>query len=114
MDNCNCNKERVQPKPMREHLLKAKHAVTESDSIVVDGNKVTFIVQDGVISEVGVNGVQAADILEFVHELFVGLNSEHPCRENSLTITHIDEALNWQTRRNMDRQTRDVESTNQD
>ncbi len=69
----------------------------------------TFIVQDGVISENGVNGLQAQDILMFVRELFASLNAEHPCRENSLTITHIDEAYNWQTRRTMDRQIRGVE-----
>jgi hypothetical protein len=96
-----------------KHLDKAKDVIG-SPLIMVHENKVTFIVQDGVISEVGVNGVQAQDMLLFMRELFTSLNEEHPCRENALTITHIDEAYNWQTRRTMDRQIRSVEGKNLD
>jgi hypothetical protein len=113
MCDCDCNKERVQPKPMREHLLKAKQAVTSWDAITVDGNKVSFTVQDGPILEAGLNGVQVTDMLEYVRELFSYLNAELPCRENALTITHIDEALNWQRCRTINRQKGNVEDTNQ-
>jgi len=92
-----------------KHLIAALYKLDNS-YVKVEGNTVTFTVQDGVISENGVNGLQAQDMLMFVRELFASLNAEHSCRENSLTITHIDEAYNWQTRRTMDRQIRGVES----
>ena len=39
--------------------------------------------------------------------------SEFKCRENSMAITKLDEALMWLNKRTADRETRDVEGTHQ-
>ncbi len=41
-------------------------------------------------------------------------NAELPCRENSLAITKIEEALMWLDHRTKDRQARGVEGTKED
>ena len=73
---------------------------------------VSFTIQSDPISEVGVNGVQALDILKYSKCLFESLNEAFPCRENALTITKIEEAIHWQDARTKDRQRRQVEGHN--
>lgn len=73
---------------------------------------VSFTIQSDPIGEVGINGVQALDILKYSKYLFESLNEAFPCRENSLTITKIEEAIHWQDSRTKDRQKRLVEGTN--
>lgn len=74
--------------------------------------KVKFTIQSDPISEVGINGLQASDLLEYVKCLFESLNDVFPCRENALTITKIEEAIHWQEARTKDRITRNVEGFN--
>jgi hypothetical protein len=74
---------------------------------------VSFEIQSDPISEVGVNGVQALDILKYAKCLFESLNEAFPCRENALSITKIEEAIHWQDARTKDRQRRAVEGKNQ-
>ena len=74
---------------------------------------VSFTIQSDLIGEVGINGCQASDMLEYVKNLFVSLNEAFPCRENSLTITKLEEALHWQEARTRDRQKRQVEGKNE-
>lgn len=74
---------------------------------------VSFTIQSDPISEVGVNGVQALDMLKYVKCLFESLNEAFPCRENSLTITKIEEAIHWQYARTKDRLRRNVEGKNE-
>lgn len=74
---------------------------------------VSFWIQSDPISEVGVNGVQAVDMLEYVKCLFESLNEAFPCRENALTITKIEEAIHWQTARTANRIKRGVEGKNE-
>lgn len=97
-----------------EHLLYAKNKVSFNDSpyLEVSGNKVSFSIQDGPIKEVGVNGIQVTDMLEYVLEVYKSLNAKFPCRENSLTITKIEEAIHWQEHRTKERQKRGVEGFN--
>lgn len=73
---------------------------------------VSFTIQSDPISEVGVNGVQAIDMLIYTKCLFESLNESFPCRENSLTITKIEEAIHWQEARTKDRVKRSVEGFN--
>ena len=73
---------------------------------------VKFTIQSDLISEVGINGCQARDMLEYVKCLFESLNDVFPCRENSLTITKLEEALHWQDARTSDRKRRRVEGKN--
>ena len=82
------------------------------DFVDLDENRVSFRIQDGPIKEVGVNGIQVTDMLEYVLEVYKSLNKAFPCRENSLTITHIEEALHWQDARTKDRLKRQVEGLN--
>ena len=87
----------------------------QKEYIKVDSENVTvtFKIQSDPVSEVGIDGVQALDMLEYVRNLFSSLNEVFPCRENSLTITKIEEAIHWQKARTEDRQARNVEGTNQ-
>lgn len=73
---------------------------------------VSFTIQSDPISEVGVNGCQALDMLKYTKCLFESLNEAFPCRENSLTITKIEEAIHWQEARTRDRERRKVEGQN--
>jgi hypothetical protein len=73
---------------------------------------VSFTIQSDPIKEVGVNGCQTVDMLEYVKYLFESLNEVFPCRENALTITKIEEAIHWQEARTKDRLKRGVEGTN--
>lgn len=73
---------------------------------------ISFIVQSDPIKQVGVNGIQAVDMLRYVKCLFQSLNDAFPCHENALTITKIEEAIHWQEARTKDRILRSVEGEN--
>jgi len=95
-----------------KHLEEAKETlfnVHQPQFITVEGNKLTVFIQDGVIPEVGINGMQVTDLLAYVNEIYKSLNKAFPCRENALTITKIEEALHWQEARTRDRLNRKVE-----
>jgi len=105
-----------------EHLRNAFSAIVESKlynnepmtDILVNGNSVTFKIQDGPIGDVGINGIQVTDMLNFVKEVYKSLNHAFPCRENSITITKIEEAIHWQDARTKDREGRGVEGQNKE
>lgn len=69
--------------------------------------------QEGPIKENGVNGCQIDDVLAVVVETIQGFNTAFPCRENSLAITHLQEAQHWLEHRKRDREARGVEGTSQ-
>lgn len=71
-----------------------------------------FTLQDGPIKEVGRNGVQIDEVIEFAKTTIEGFNKAFPCRENSLVITKLDEALLWLMKRRLDREARMVEGRN--
>jgi hypothetical protein len=73
---------------------------------------VKFTVQSGPIKEFGVNGCQIDDVIEWAKQTIEGFNKAFPCRENSLVITKLDEALLWLAKRKMDREKRNVEGMN--
>lgn len=77
-----------------------------------NGHTLSFTIQSAPIGEVGVNGVQATDVVEFVKCLFESLNGDFPSRHNSLTITKLEEAVLWQNARTKDRIVRGVEGQN--
>lgn len=74
---------------------------------------VKFTIQSDPIGEVGYNGCQVVDMLTYVKCLFESLNDVFPCRENSLTITKLEEAIHWQDARTKDRENRGVEGRNE-
>jgi hypothetical protein len=69
-------------------------------------------VQSDPIPQVGENGLQAVDIIEYAKCLVESLNDRFPCRENSLTITKLEEAIHWQEARTKNRISRNVEGQN--
>jgi len=73
---------------------------------------VTFIIQSAPVGEVGVNGCQAVDMLEYTKNLFASLNSVFPCEENVQTMISIEAALSFQEQRTQDRMKREVEGHN--
>ena len=73
---------------------------------------VKFAIQSDPISEVGVNGCQALDMLKYTKCLIESLNESFPCRENALTLTKIEEAIHWQEARTANRIKRGVEGFN--
>lgn len=74
-----------------------------------DVGSISFTIQDGPVNEVGVNGCQVDEIIHVAKLMLEGLNNNIPCRENSLAITKLDEALMWLKKRKEDRITRGVE-----
>lgn len=78
-----------------------------------DGNtvgKVDF--QEGPILEAGINGVMNEDLITMVIcRLESFNNSDFRCRENSMAITKLEEALLWLRKRTMGREQRGVEGT---
>lgn len=71
--------------------------------------------QDGPIAEFGVNGTTNEEVIEMLLERLHSLNDmefgRYRCRENSLAITHLEEALLWLKRRTENRTKRGVEGT---
>ena len=74
-----------------------------------DVNSIAFTIQNGPVKENGVNGCQVDTIIEASKTIIEGLNKNFPCRENSMVITKLDEALMWLNKRKQDRVKRDVE-----
>lgn len=99
---------------LSDALSRIQTEIGSTPFITLDANahKISFVIQEGPIKEAGVNGLQATDILLFTKHLFHSLNTAHPCRENSLTITKIEEAILWQHARTLDRERRGVEGAN--
>jgi hypothetical protein len=75
-------------------------------------SEIQLRIQDGPIQEVGMNGTQIDMLGEIWVECLRSFNKDFPCRENSITITKIDEALLWQLKRKLDREKRGVEGYN--
>lgn len=65
--------------------------------------------QEGTVPEVGVNGAQIEDVIDAVLDRLRDLNGRFPCRENSITITKLEEAAMWQRERTRNREARGVE-----
>lgn len=78
-----------------------------------DKNSISFTLQNGPVKENGVNGCQVDTLIEAAKMIIEGLNKEFPCRENSLAITKLDEALLWLGKRKADREKRGVEGLSQ-
>ncbi|PAV30304.1 hypothetical protein CIL05_07490 [Virgibacillus profundi] len=66
--------------------------------------------QEGVIKEHGVNGVMNEDLIAVIITRLEHFNqSDFRCRENSMAITKLEEALLWLRKRTMGREQRGVE-----
>ena len=79
------------------------------------GNTVTKVdFQEGPCKEKGVNGCGNEDLLNIVINNLKSFNeTPYACRENSLAITCIEEALLWLRKRTMGREKRGIDGTSQ-
>ena len=55
--------------------------------------------QHGPVGDNGVNGVQNEQVIDLLVLRLRDLNSKFPCRENSIAITKLEEALLWLEKR---------------
>lgn len=70
--------------------------------------------QDGPINEFGINGISNEALLAIVEDRLKGFHrGPFASRENSLALTHVQEAMMWLHKRTRDRMARGVEGTNQ-
>ena len=74
-----------------------------------DVNSLSFTIQNGAIKENGHNGCQVDEVIATAKLIIEGLNKKFPCRENSMVVTKLDEALMWLQKRKDDRKKRGVE-----
>jgi hypothetical protein len=65
--------------------------------------------QNGPVKEHGVNGVQLTDVLRICLARYKMLNESFRCRENSLVITKLQEAIMWDEERTAQRTLAGVE-----
>lgn len=86
--------------------------IVETDYIKKDGDTISFAIQNGPIRENGLNGCQVDDMIIVATSIIRKLNGEFPCRENSLAITKLEEAIHWLNARTKDRESRGVEGKN--
>lgn len=87
-----------------------EYPISISDEI----NTISFKIQNGPVKENGVNGCQVDTIIEAAKIIIEGLNKNFPCRENSLAITKLDEALMWLRERTRNRIERGVEGSSKE
>jgi hypothetical protein len=78
-----------------------------------DVNSISFTLQNGPVKDHGVNGCQVDTLIHAAKIILSGLNDNFPCRENSLAITKLEEALHWLDARTRNRELRGVEGRNQ-
>lgn len=85
------------------------HVAYDTDDHAVD-TVIQF--QHGPIGENGLNGVQNEDVLRLLIVRLQVLNERFPCRENSIAITKLEEALLWLELRTRRRREQGVEGQN--
>lgn len=94
-----------------QHMMVGVHPI--QTFIKVENNIVQFQIQDGPVKEVNsVNGCQASDMLVYIRNLFISLNSDFPCSQNEVTIQSLNQAIIAQADRTADRLVRGVEGEN--
>lgn len=94
------------------HQYKIRPSLNDDGGVGVQNFFTDIQFQKGPIKEAGVNGCHNEDLLVIVLDRLQGFQkSEFSCRENSIAITKIEEALLWLNKRTRDRQTRGVEGT---
>jgi len=57
-----------------------------------DKNSLSFTLQKGAVEDVGVNG---CDVSALIHSAKLIIGGSSPCREYSLAVTKLEEALHW-------------------
>ena len=103
-----------------EPVLNANHEYivvavpAEGEEIELDNPYAKVKFQKGNMKENGVNGCHNVDLIAIVIDVLQSVNQgELACRENSIAITKLEEALMWLNKRTLDRRSRGVEGTSQ-
>lgn len=88
-----------------------RNSWSEAAPIIVNKNTnaIAFLLQNGPIKEVGVNGCQIETIIEAAKILLEGLNKKVPCDENEAAIQRLDLAMKFLNLRKEVREQRGVE-----
>lgn len=87
-----------------DHMRESDHPLC----IDHDKDMISFKMMTKPASEGG-RGCQFTDLIEVALHQLKYLNGKFPCRESSITITKLQEALMWQEQRTKDRLSRAVE-----
>ena len=84
---------------------------SETAPIIINKNTnaICFILQNGPIKEVGVNGCQVDTLVEAAKAIIEGLNAKYPCYENVRAIEGLKDALKALDDRKKAREARGVE-----
>lgn len=70
--------------------------------------------QRGPVKEVGYNGITSEHLLAILIDRLKVLNQgKYACRENSIALTKLEEALMWLNKRTENRKARGIEGTNE-
>lgn len=84
-------------------------AVVQKEFGGPDDELLSIQFQNGPVREEGVNGVQLSQVLRICLARYKMLNKSFPCRENSIVITKLQEALMWDDERTAKRTRQGVE-----
>jgi len=81
----------------------------------VNGKRIAILeFQRGPIPQAGINGLSNEALIAVVIDRLQGFNKgPYACRENSLAITKLEEAMHWLHHRTLDRMARGVEGSYQ-
>jgi len=80
-------------------------------SVDHDASMIAFLIQDGPVKEVGVNGCQIDTILKTCYIILGKLNYKMQCQENENAIIHLERAIECLAERKKNREARGVEGT---
>ena len=80
--------------------------------IIQVGSRVTFLIQDGPIKQVGVNGCQIDDVIKWVRDFIQKVDGEFPHIQNKRALKGLNNALYCLNLRTRDRELRGVEGYN--
>ena len=88
-----------------------KSAVTQDETTTPEvRQEIQF--QHGPIQDNGPNGVQNEEVILLLTTRLRELNARFPCRENSIAITKLEEAMLWLRERTRIREQQGVEGKN--
>jgi hypothetical protein len=88
-----------------DETVKPKYFITTHDKRGI----ISFTMQSGPIKEVGINGCQVDTLIHVAKHIIEGLNKKFPCRENSIVLDKLDDAIHWLDYRTKNREERGVE-----
>jgi len=101
--------------PVYEVPVGASMKASENPFIVVNhnNNSLFFKLQNGPVSENGINGAQVDHVIKVARQIIFGLNQNFPSTYNTDALAGLDAATTALDARTADRTARTVEGTNQ-